>query len=291
MKQSGKSSSKRAQPSYFMAILGITLVLITLGTLGWIIINANKIGDYYKENVEMRVYLRENISAKDSSALVQYISSKPYVKSIDYVTREKAKQIMNSEDNEDWDKILNENPLPNGIFFKVKSQYLNTDSLRAIRNDITARQTLVTEVKYPEELIDKMNDNLRNISIVLLAIAILLSIVVIFLIDNTIRLAMFSNRFLIKTMQMVGATRNFIVRPINNRAIIYGALSGVLASVAVFLVVVLLENRIPGLMSIRDNFLLSVLFMSLILIGVFITLFSTHRSVIKYLKMKLDDLY
>jgi cell division transport system permease protein len=89
----------------------------------------------------------------------------------------------------------------------------------------------------------------------------------------------------------VGATRNFIVRPINNRAIIYGALSGVLASVAVFLVVVLLENRIPGLMAIRDNFLLSVLFLSLILIGVFITLFSTHRSVIKYLKMKLDDLY
>ncbi len=274
-----------------MTIVGVTLILFLLGIIGWLVINANKLANYFKESVEVRVYIRGNPVPADSAALMDYISSKPYVKSIDYVTRERAKEIMNAEDNEDWDKILTENPLPNSIFFKVKSQYLNTDSLRAIKNDITAKQTLVTEVKYPEQLIDKMNDNLRNISIVFLAIAILLSIVVIFLIDNTIRLAMFSNRFLIKTMQMVGATRNFIVRPINNRAIIYGALSGVLASVAVFLVVVLLENRIPGLMAIRDNFLLSVLFLSLILIGVFITLFSTHRSVIKYLKMKLDDLY
>ena len=291
MAESRKASIRRGKPSYFMTIVGVTLILFLLGIIGWLVINANKLANYFKESVEVRVYIRGNPVSADSAALMDYISSKPYVRSIDYVTREKAKEIMNSEDNEDWDKILSENPLPNGIFFKVKSQYLNTDSLTAIRNDITARQTLVTEVKYPEQLIDKMNDNLRNISIVLLAIAILLSIVVIFLIDNTIRLAMFSNRFLIKTMQMVGATRNFIVRPINNRAIIYGALSGVLASVAVFLVIVLLENRIPGLMSIRDNFLLSVLFMSLILIGVFITLFSTHRSVIKYLKMKLDDLY
>jgi cell division transport system permease protein len=291
MAESRKASIRRGKPSYFMTIVGVTLILFLLGIIGWLVINANKLANYFKESVEVRVYIRGNPVPADSAALMDYISSKPYVKSIDYVTRERAKEIMNAEDNEDWDKILTENPLPNSIFFKVKSQYLNTDSLRAIKNDITAKQTLVTEVKYPEQLIDKMNDNLRNISIVFLAIAILLSIVVIFLIDNTIRLAMFSNRFLIKTMQMVGATRNFIVRPINNRAIIYGALSGVLASVAVFLVVVLLENRIPGLMAIRDNFLLSVLFLSLILIGVFITLFSTHRSVIKYLKMKLDDLY
>lgn len=290
MAESRKASIKRGKPSYFMTILGVTLILFLLGMIGWLVINANKLGDYFKESVEVRIYLRGDLAPSDSTALMQYISAKPYIRSIDYITKEEGKKIYLSDGNEDWDKVLTANPLPNAIYFKVTDKYLNTDSLTLIKKDLE-QQTYINDVQYPEALVGKMNENLKKISIYMLVIVILLSIVVIFLIDNTIRLAMFSNRFLIKTMQMVGATRKFIARPMNNRAIIYGALSGVIASVAVYLVIILLENLLTGLRGMRDNFMLSVLFMSLILIGVFITLFSTHRSVIKYLKMKLDDLY
>ncbi|TMI71885.1 MAG: FtsX-like permease family protein [Bacteroidetes bacterium] len=167
---------------------------------------------------------------------------------------------------------------------------MNVDSLTSIQNDLQ-QQTFVTDVSYPKALVGELNNNIRKISIGLLIVAIILSVVVIILIDNTIKLAMFSNRFLIKTMQMVGATRWFIARPMNSRAIINGAVSGLIAIVAVFLLILVAENYIPGVKVLHDNTTLVLLFVVLIVLGICITLFSTHRSVIKYLKMKLDDLY
>ncbi|MEO5563491.1 MAG: permease-like cell division protein FtsX [Chitinophagaceae bacterium] len=290
MTESRKASIKRGKPSYFMSVVGVTLVLFLLGIIGWLVINANKLGDYFKESVEVRAYIRGDLISADSLALMEYISTKPYVRAIDYVTKEKGKEIYMSDGNEDWGKVLNANPLPNAIYFKVKNEYLTTDSLANIRADLE-KQTYITDVQYPEALIGQMNENLRKISIYMLVIAIILSIVVIILIDNTIRLAMFSNRFLIKTMQMVGATRGFIAKPLNIRAIINGALGGIIAAVAVYLLILVAESQIKDLKSIRDNSMLMILFVSLVIIGVCITLFSTHRSVIKYLKMKLDDLY
>lgn len=167
---------------------------------------------------------------------------------------------------------------------------MNKDSLQAIRADLE-QQTYVSDVKYPEALVDNLNKNIQKISVILLAVAIILSLVVIILIDNTIRLAMFSNRFLIKTMQMVGATRWFIAKPMNVRAIINGAISGVIAIAAVILVIMLAERVLPEMKAIHDNTTLAILFGGLIVLGIGITLISTHRSVLKYLRMKLDDLY
>jgi cell division transport system permease protein len=290
MAQAGKGSIKRGKPSYFMSILGVTLVLFVLGIIGWLVINANKLGNYFKENIEVRTYLRGDLNPKDSVALMEYITSKPYVRELKFVTKEEGKKIYMDEEKEDWNKILDANPLPNAIYFKVKKEYLNTDTLNNIVTDLE-QQTYVSDVQYPEALVGKMNENIRIISIVLLGIAIVLAIVVIFLIDNTIRLAMFSNRFLIKTMQMVGATRWFIARPMNQRAIINGAVSGIIAVASVFLIIVVAEHFIPQMKVIHDDRILTMLFIGLIILGICITLFSTHRSVIKYLKMKLDDLY
>jgi cell division transport system permease protein len=290
MSQSGKASIKRGKPSYFMSILGVTLVLFLLGIVGWLVINANKLGDYFKENVEVRAYLRGDLNQKDSAVLMQYISSKPYVKSIEFVTKEAGKKIYMAEQNEDWNKVLDANPLPNAIYFKVKRQYVDTDTLSAIKKDLQA-QTYISDVQYPEALVSKMNKNIRIVSLGLLVIAIIISLVVIFLIDNTIRLAMFSNRFLIKTMQMVGATRNFIAKPLNLRAIINGAISGVIASVVLYIVILVVEKYVSWMNALHDNGLLLLLFFILVIIGISITLFSTYRSVLKYLRMKLDDLY
>jgi len=290
MAQSGKSSGKRGKPSYFMSILGVTLVLFLLGIIGWLVINANKLGNYFKENVEVGAYLRGDVNPKDSAALMDYISAKPYVRSIEFVTKESAKIKYMGDGNENWDKVLDANPLPNSINFKVKQEYMNSDSLMAIQADLQ-QQTYVSDVEYPKALVDNLNKNIQRISVILLAVAILLALVVIILIDNTIRLAMFSNRFLIKTMQMVGATRWFIAKPMNIRAIINGALSGIIAIAAVVLVIFGAERILPEMKAIHDNTTLALLFIGLIILGICITLFSTHRSVLKYLRMKLDDLY
>ncbi len=290
MTEIGKGSAKRSQPSYFMAILGVSLVLFILGILGWIVINANKLGDYFKENVELRVYLRENISAKDSSSLVQYIAAKPYVKQYKYVTKEMAKQKFIADGNEDWKNVLEVNPLQASIDFNLKTQYVDSDSLAAIQKDLE-QNIGVSDVQYPKSLVNNLNMNVRKVSLILLGIAIVLCVVVIVLIDNTIKLAMFSNRFLIKTMQMVGATRWFIAKPMDYRAIINGAISGIIALAGILALVFSAENLLPELKAMRDPLLLGLLAAGIIILGILISLFSTHRSVIKYLKMKLDDLY
>jgi len=290
MSQSGKASIKRGKPSYFMSILGVTLVLFLLGIMGWLVINANKLGDHFKESVEVRAFLRGDLNPKDSVALMNYISTKPYVKSIEFVTKEAGKKKYIDDGGEDWGAVLDENPLPNGIFFRIKRQYVNLDTLSVIKSDLE-QQTYVSDVQYPKALVGKLNKNIRLVSIGLLILVILISLVVIFLIDNTIRLAMFSNRFLIKTMQMVGATRWFIAKPLNVRAIINGAISGAIASVLLYIVILIAEGSVGWLKTIHDTGLLILLFFILILIGIGITLFSTNRSVLKYLRMKLDDLY
>lgn len=276
-----------------MSIIGVTLVLFLLGVVGWLFINANSLSDYFKENVEVKVYLANKVSPKDSATLMQFIASRPYIRSYEYVTKEEAKKKYLQEGNEDFSTILDFNPLPDGIYFHPKNQYVQPDSLAKIVRDVKEGQNtgLVSDVSYPRELVSNMNKNFRNISFIILGIAVILSIVVIFLIDNTIRLAMFSNRFLIKTMQMVGATRQFISRPLTIRAVINGAISAGIAIVLIYVLILVAENFIPWLQGVRSSSALFLLFFALLLIGITITFLSTWRSVSKYLRMKLDELY
>jgi cell division transport system permease protein len=290
MAQFGKGSAKRSKPSYFMVILGVSLVLFFLGMLGWVVINANKLGQTFRENIEVQVYVRENISSKDSAALVQYIAAQPYIRSYEYITKDDAKKRYLQDGNKDWGNVLDKNPLPASVNFKIKSDYASVDSLTKIQNDL-AQNMSVSDVHYLKSLVMSLNNNISKISIVLLIIAVLTSVLVIFLIDNTIRLAMFSNRFLIKTMQMVGATRWFIAKPMDIRALINGLISGLIAVGGILAIIILTERWIPEIKALRDYTMLSVLFAAMILLGILISLGSTHRSVIKYLKMKLDDLY
>jgi cell division transport system permease protein len=290
MAQTRKGSAKRSTPSYVMAIVGVSLVLFLLGILGWIIINANKLGQYFKENIAMNVYIRENVSAKDSAALVNYIAAQPYVRGYEYVTKDLAKQKYLQDGNKDWGALLDRNPLPASIDFRITKEYASIDSLSKIKNDLL-QNIAVSDVQYPQSLVTNLNNIINKISIILLSVIVIISILVIFLIDNTIRLAMFSNRFLIKTMQMVGATRWFISRPMDLRAFINGLISGLLAVGGLIAIIIFAENQLPYLKALRDYPLLIMLFIVIILLGICISFFSTHRSVLKYLKMKLDELY
>jgi len=245
---------------------------------------------YFKESVEVQVFLRPNTKDTARQSLQNYIASQPYVKAIRYTDKETAKKEWLKSGGEDFTEFLDNALLPTSIDFTMKENFVDSASLAAIRADIS-KNFIVDEVRYPQAVVDKMQRNFNVVSGVLAGIAILVAILVIILIDNTIRLAMFSNRFLIKTMQMVGATRWFIAKPLNIRAIINGAISGVIAIIAVYAVILLSQRFLPDLKALFDAKMMWLLFFLLILLGVGITLFSTHRSVLKYLRMKLDDLY
>lgn len=290
MAHSSKAAARRGKPSYIMSIIGVTLVLFLLGIVGWLTINSRKLIEYFKESAEVQVFLNANIADSSRISLQNYISSQPYTKKVEYTDKETAKKEWLESGGEDFSEFLDNSLLPTSLDFTLKADYVDSSRFAAIKADLS-RFPIVDEVKYPSAVVNKMQRNFNVINLVLGIVALIIAASVIILIDNTIRLAMFSNRFLIKTMQMVGATRWFIAKPLNLRAIINGAISAMIASAMVYGVIVVAQRFVPDLAALRDNTLLIILFICLILIGISITLFSTYRSVQKYLRMKLDELY
>ena len=291
MAASGSSSLKRSKPNYIYSIIGVAIVLFIMGIMGWLFLNLHSIGDNFKEDIRISVYLRST----DKNAvgkIQQFIAGQDYAKNVEYVNKEKAKAIWNKENNEDWAKILDINPLPESIDFFAKAAYVNTDSLNKITAAIESEfKNQIADIQYPKNLVSNLNERTTKIGLIFLVLSIILSIIVIISIDNTIKLAMFSNRFLIKTMQMVGATRNFISKPLLIRAIMNGLIS---ALVTIFLLFGLIEwatSQFPQLDKLQGISNSLLLFGGLILLGVGISVLSTYRSVLKYLKMKLDELY
>lgn len=273
-----------------MSILGVTLVLFLMGIIGLLTINGRKVIRSIKESVEVQVFLKQNAKDTARERLQNYIAAQPYVNEIKYTDKETAKKEWVKTGGEDFTEFIDNSLLPSSIDFKLKAEYMDSAQLVAIKSDIS-KWPVVDEVKYPTAVVEKMAANFKLVSIGLLIIAIIISAVVIILIDNTIRLAMFSNRFLIKTMQMVGATRWYIAKPLDIRAVINGAISGIIATAIVYLLVVGLESFFDGFKKLRDTQSLLLLGFVLIILGIGITVFSTHRSVLKYLRMKLDELY
>ena len=182
--------------------------------------------------------------------------------------------------------------MPESIDFYIKANHVQKDSLDALAADLQANfPGIINEFQFPTETVTRVSEYVKTAAIIFFGAAILLTILVVFSIDNTIRLAMYSNRFLIKTMQMVGATRWFIAKPINVRALINGLIASGIAIAAIWGTIILIENFAPDFKLLRDNKSMISLFSVILVLGISITLFSTHRSVIKYLRMKLDDLY
>jgi cell division transport system permease protein len=267
-------------------------VLFLFGIVGWFFLNLRKTGDYLKENIQVHTYLNRDASKKRIDSLVNYISSIPYANRVEYVTKEKAIQKWNSENDTTWKQFLSNNPLPESIDFYVKANYVDRDSLNLLSANLqNTFPGVISEFQFPTETVSKVSSYVKTAGFIFLIAAILLTVLVVFSIDNTIRLAMYSNRFLIKTMQMVGATRWFIAKPINQRAILNGLIASGIAIAAIWGTVLLIESFLPDFKLLHDNKGLIMLFIIIVILGITISLASTHRSVIKYLRMKLDDLY
>jgi len=281
---------KKSKPSYVYAIIGVSLVLFLLGTLGWLVINGRTLTREFKENITLTTDFHDNISTEKIAQLESILKKQPFTKRTKVITKEEALKLQSEIEGENIGEFLGYNPLFASLEMNVYSEYANKDSLEKIRQFIL-QSNIVREVTFPRIQVEQMNNNFRQINLILGIIALVLVIAVVILIDNTVRLAMFSNRFLIKTMQMVGANRHFISRPFDRRAVINGLISGIIAVIGLWLVMQFAESQLPELKALHDVTLIVILMGSLLLMGVLISLLSTHRSVLKYLKMHIDDLY
>lgn len=284
------ATGKKTKPSYIYAIVGISLVLFLLGTLGWLVINGRGLSRVFREDIQVEVILHDNTRDEKMQALKTILDKQPFTKQSQIITKDEAAKKFAEETGEDFMELLDFNPLYPHIVLNLRSGYVNTDSLQKIKTFLL-QSNIVRDVSYPSTVVEKMNSNFRKIGIILGAISLVLFVVVIVLIDNTVRLAMFSNRFIIKTMQMVGATRWFITRPFDRRAIWNGTIGGLVAVLGLWLVISFAESQLPSLKSLHEPMLLAILMVSMVIVGIMISLVSTHRSVVKYLKMHIEDLY
>ena len=294
MSQFGKGSSKRGKPSYIYAIVGVALVLFLFGLMGWLFLGIKKSGDLMKEKLQSHAFINRVATPKQIDSLKTFITALPSTRTAEYTTREMAAaKYSEMEKDTTWKRNLGYNPFEASIDFTLKANYIQKDSLLEIENKLrTNFGHILNDTQYSLDTVKNLTTFANWTMGVLLALIIILGIIVIISIDNTIRLAMYSNRFIMKTMQMVGATRGFITRPLLIRAIINGLIASGLAIIFVLGFIWLAEKLfLPELTLIRDNRNMALLFTLIIILGVVICVASTYRSVVKYLRMKLDDLY
>lgn len=285
-----KFAKKRLRNSYFSTVVSISLVLFVLGIVGLILLNAKKLSDHVKENIGFSVILKDNVKEVDVVKLQKILDAEPYVKSTKYITKEDAVKEFNKEHGEDFVEFLGYIPLPASIDVKLQATYANPDSIAWIKKDIAA-DTKVKELWYHESLLEAVNNNVRKISFVLLGFSGLLLIIAIALINNSIRLTIFSKRFLIRSMQLVGATKAFIRRPFLWQGIIHGIYASIIAISMLVGTIYYAEKEFPELFELKDIELIGSLFGLVTILGILITYVSTFLAVRKFLRMKTDKLY
>ena len=288
-KETGFSKAKLGG-SYLTLVISVSLVLFLLGILGLVIINAKELSDYFRESLSFSVILDEDAKEADIRMLQKDLDAKPSVKSTEYVSREEAAVKMKEEMGEDFISFLGDNPLPPSIDVYLYAGYTNRDSVGKFEKYIL-EYPFVKEVWYEDSLLYLINENVRKISIFLLIISSFLFLIAVTIINNTIRLAIYSKRFLIRTMQLVGATRAFIRKPFLIRSIYHGVLSALTAMLLLMGLLYLIEKEFLMLFSFESTKLLVILGILLIIAGILINLVSTFLSVNRYLVISEDKLY
>ncbi len=289
-KQESQKSAIKVRTSYVSTIISISLVLFMLGMLGIILLNAKQISDHVKENIGFSLYLKDDLSATEITRLQQLLEAKEYTNRIEYIDKEQAAAIMKKELGEDFIEFLDFNPLSGSIDVYLNSEYAEEGSAKLIENELK-RLPAVRMVDYQMDLIAAVNKNVRKIGLVLLGFSVLLLIVVIALINNTIRLAIYSKRFLIKTMQLVGATGGFIRRPFVARGVVNGFISGIIAVILLSGVMYSVKTNLPEFFELQNFNVYGILFGLVVLLGILISWISTSLAVRKFLRMQSGDLY
>ena len=281
---------RRIAASQATTVISITLVLFLLGLLGMIVLHARVLSDYVRENIGVSIMVREGVREAEILELKKRLDTKDFVKSSEYIPAGRAAEKLKAELGEDFIGFLGYNPLLPGIELRLKAPYTETDSLRSIQKQLQA-WPMVKEVWYQKSLVDEINRNIDKISLVLLAFSGILLFIAIVLIHNTIRLAVYARRFIIRSMLLVGATEGFIRRPLLMRSLLQGFISSFLALLMLMGLSIAALNQVPELANLQDPVMLAALAVAIVLLGMVISWTSTRLAVTRYLRIRADLLY
>ena len=286
----GSAASSKTKTIYVSTVISIALVLLMTGLLGLILVHAKNLSNYVKENIVLNIIVNDGAKDVDVFALNRQVEASPYVLKTQYVSKEIAARNLTKDLGEDFVEFLGYNPLLSSIDVYMKADYANNASIQRFTTQLS-KNPLVKEVVYQKSLIDMVNQNIKVIGLVLLAFAGILLIIAVALINNTIRLAIYSQRFLIKSMQLVGATKNFIRKPFLNYGILHGLLAGLIAIILLLLTLYFAKQQVPELVILTNWTEFSIVFAGVITIGILISLLSTYFAVSKFLRTKIFELY
>lgn len=288
-KESGYSKIK-LRSSYLTLVVSVSLVLFLLGVLGLVLINAKELSDYLRESLSFSIMLDDEAKEPDIRMLQKDLDAKPYVKSTEYVSKDAAAAKMKKDLGEDFISFLGDNPLPPSIDVYLYAGFTSPDSVAKIEKYVR-EYPFVKEVLVQESLLFLINDNVRKISLFLLVISTFLFLIALTIINNTIRLSIYSRRFLIRTMQLVGATRGFIRRPFLVQSAVHGLLAALVAMSLLMGLLYLIEKQFFLMFSFESTYLLLLLGISIVITGILINIISTFFSVNRYLSISEDKLY
>lgn len=286
----GSSSARKTKTIYISTVISIALVLLMTGLLGLILVHAKNLSNYVKENIVLNIIVSEGAKEVDITALQKQLDANPFVLKTQYVSKELAARNLTKDLGEDFVDFLGYNPLLSSIDVYMKADYANNASIQSFSNQLT-KNPLVKEVIYQKSLIDMVNQNIKGIGLIILAFAGILLIIAVALINNTIRLAIYSQRFLIKSMQLVGATKSFILKPFLAYGIFHGLLAGLIAIILLLLTLYFAQQQVPEMIILRNWFEFSIVFIAVITIGILISALSTYFAVSNFLRLKIYDLY
>lgn len=285
-----KYQKRRLISSYFSVVISIGLVLFLLGLLGLLVLNTKKVADHFKEQIAMTVYLKDTAKEVEIEQLKKSLAMAEYTKTSTFISKEEAAEAHSKEIGEDFMEFLGYNPLQNSIDLYMKADYVSPEQIDEIAEDLTSKN-FVEEVVYDKPLIALLNDNVKKISFWVLVVSGIFTFIAVLLINSSIRLAVYSKRFIIKTMQMVGATKSFIRRPFIWKSVRLGIIGAVLALIGMGIVLYYLNSSFPELELLADVKLLFALFLGILLMGIFITWASTFFATSRFLNLKTDELY
>lgn len=285
-----KHSRRRLRSSYITTIISISLVLFMLGMLGLIILNARQISNHVKENIGFSIILDKGIKKQEVTHIKDLLDAEVFVKNIEYIDPDLAAKEFQEALGEDFVKFIGENPLLPSFDVKLNAEYANPDSLSKIEAELL-ENTKIKEVFYQPDLVEAVNKNMNKIGFYLLGFSGLLLIIAMALINNTIRLSIYSKRFLIKTMQLVGARHSFIRRPFVVRGIGNGIVAAFIAIGLIITFLYYLQKQFPELIDFKNIELYGALFIIVLILGIIISWISTNLAVRKYLRIETGDLY
>lgn len=276
--------------SYFSVVLSIGLVLFLLGVLGLLVLNTKKMADHFKEQITISVFLKDNAKQVEVDQLQKSLAMADYTKTSTYVSKEEAAEKHSEDIGENFQDFLGYNPLKNSIDVQLRADFVTPEQLEEIAAEITTKD-YVEEVSYDKPLIGLLNDNVKKISFWILVASGIFTFIAVLLINSSIRLSIYSKRFIIKTMQMVGATKLFIRKPFLWTNLKLGMLGAVIAMLALAGVLFYLNENFPEFGLMNDPLIIALLFISIFVLGLLISLFSTYFATQRFLNLRTDELY